>query len=336
MKLLIVDGHAYAYRAFHAIRGLRSPSGLPREMGPGGTVGDGAGPISQGKPTNAIYGFVKMLAKMRAVIGPTHLIVVWDGGLSAERMTALPEYKAHRPEMPDDLKPQLGEIVGYLKAAEIASFCRDGVEADDYIACLARRASDAGMAVVIASSDKDFMQLVSARVGLLNPNDKSETVWTDGQVRAKAGVEPAQIVDWLSLMGDSVDNIPGVPGVGPKTAADLLKQFGSVAELFRRLDEVKSEKVRAALHGSADAVRRNRELVRLKDDLPCDFSPAELAEKPADAGRLRELFARWGFRGMLAALEAESPRSPRETGAGEAVGVNPGLISRGERQAALI
>ncbi len=285
--MLIVDGHAYAYRAFYAIRGLRSPSG---------------------GPTNAIYGFVKMLAKMRAAIGPTHLIVVWDGGLSAERMAVLPEYKAHRPEMPDDLKPQLDEIVGYLKAAGVASFCRDGVEADDYIACLARRAADAGMTVVIASSDKDFMQLVSARVGLLNPNDKSETVWTDEQVRDKTGVEPAQIVDWLSLMGDSVDNIPGVPGVGPKTAADLLNQFGSVAELFRRLDEVKSEKLRGALREAADAVRRNRELVRLRDDLPCDFSPAELAEKPADAGRLRELFARWGFKGMLAALEAESPR----------------------------
>ena len=171
-RLLIVDGHAYAYRAFYAIRGLRSPPG---------------------KPTNAIYGFVKMLAKMRAAIGPTHLIVVWDGGLSAARMAALPEYKAQRPEMPDDLKPQLDEIVNYLKAAGVASFCRDGVEADDYIACLARRAADAGMAVVIASADKDFMQLVSARVGLLNPNDKSETVWTDEQVRAKTGVEPSQI-----------------------------------------------------------------------------------------------------------------------------------------------
>jgi DNA polymerase-1 len=147
------------------------------------------------------------------------------------------------------------------------------------------------------------MQLVSARVGLLNPNDKSETVWTDEQVRDKTGVGPSQVVDWLSLMGDSVDNIPGVPGVGPKTAAELLNQFGSVAELFRRLDEVKSEKVRGALRAAADAVRRNRELVRLRDDLPCDFSPADLAEKPADAGRLRELFARWGFKGMLAALE---------------------------------
>jgi DNA polymerase-1 len=302
-RLLIVDGHAYAYRAFYAIRGLRSPPGEPCETGDRKALGESPGLISQGKPTNAIYGFVKMLAKMRAAIGPTHLMVVWDGGLSAERTAMLPEYKAQRPEMPDDLKPQLDEIVSYLQAAGVASFCRDGVEADDYIACLARRAADAGMAVVIASSDKDFMQLVSARVGLLNPNDKSETVWTDEQVRDKTGVGPSQVVDWLSLMGDSVDNIPGVPGVGPKTAAELLNQFGSVAELFRRLDEVKSEKVRGALRAAADAVRRNRELVRLRDDLPCDFSPADLAEKPVDAGRLRELFARWGFKGMLAALE---------------------------------
>jgi DNA polymerase-1 len=281
-RLLIVDGHAYAYRAFYAIRDLRSPSG---------------------QPTNAIYGFVKMLAKMRAGIEPTHLIVVWDGGLSAERVAVLPEYKAQRPEMPDDLRPQLDEIVSYLKAANVASFCGDGIEADDYIACLARRASDAGMAVVIASSDKDFMQLVSPRVGLLNPNDKSETIWTDEQVLAKTGVGSSQIVDWLGLMGDSVDNIPGVPGVGPKTAADLLNRFGSVAELLGRLDEVKSEKLREALRASAEAVRRNLKLVKLQDDLPCEFSLENLAEKPADAVRLAGLFRQWGFNGMLKALE---------------------------------
>jgi DNA polymerase-1 len=181
------------------------------------------------------------------------------------------------------------------------------VEADDYIACLARRAADAGLEVVIASSDKDFMQLVSERIGLLNPNDKTETIWTEQQVRAKAGVAPAQIVDWLSLTGDSVDNIPGVPGIGPKTAAELLNQFGTVRGLYERLDEVKSEKLRANLRAAMDAVRRNRELVRLREDLPCEFSLDELAEKPADAGRLRELYRRWGFKTLLAALE-ESAR----------------------------
>ena len=280
-RLLIIDGHAYAYRAFHAIRELRSPGG---------------------QPTNAIFAFVKMLAKMRQAIQPTHLIVVWDGGLSAERLSLLPEYKAQRPAMPDDLSPQLDGIAGYLSAAGVASFCGEGVEADDYIAGLARRAADAGMAVVIASSDKDFMQLVSPRIGLLNPNDKSETIWTDEQVRAKAGVEPAQVVDWLSLMGDSVDNIPGVPGVGPKTAADLLKRFGSVSVLFGRLDEVKSEKLRAALRDSVEAVRRNQKMVRLQEELPRRFSPEELTVKTEDVVRLRELYQRWGFNGMLAAL----------------------------------
>jgi DNA polymerase-1 len=280
-RLLIVDGHAYAYRAFHAIRGLRSP---------------------EGRPTNAIYGFVKMLAKMRAAIKPSHLIVVWDGGLSAERTVRLPEYKAQRPPMPADLKPQLDEIVSYLKAAGVASFCREGVEADDYIACLARHASEAGMTVVIASSDKDFMQLVSAQVGLLNPNDKNGTVWTDEQVRTKTGVAPSQIVDWLSLTGDTVDNIPGVAGVGPKTAAGLLMQFGSAVALYGRLDEVKPEKLRAAVRDAADVVRRNRELVRLRDDLPCEFSPAALAGQAPDVVRLRELYQRWGFKGMVAAL----------------------------------
>ena len=208
--------------------------------------------------------------------------------------------------MPDDLRPQLDGIESYLKAANIASFCRDGVEADDYIACLARRAPDAGWQVVIASSDKDFMQLVSPRVGLLNPNDKSEAVWTDEQVRAKTGVEPSQIVDWLALMGDAVDNIPGVPGVGPKTAAGLLKQFGSVDELLARLDEVKSEKLRESLRASAEAVRRNLKLVKLHDGLECGFSPEEFAEKPADAGRLAGLFRQWGFNGMLESLEKSS------------------------------
>ncbi|HTR40973.1 MAG TPA: 5'-3' exonuclease H3TH domain-containing protein [Pseudomonadales bacterium] len=288
-RLLIIDGHSYAYRAFHAIRELHSPSG---------------------QPTNAIYGFIKMLAKLRATVDPTHWIVVWDGGLSAERVAALPEYKAQRAEMPETMRPQLDEIVSYLEAARVASFCQDGIEADDVIACLARRAEAKEWKTVIASADKDFMQLVSARVGLLNPHDKTEAIWTDEQVRNKTGVEPSQIVDWLSLMGDAVDNISGVPGVGPKTAADLLKQFGSVEKLFSSLEKVKSERLRTALAAAKDAVSRNRELVRLHD-VACDFSGQAMAVKAPDTARLRELYSRWGFRTLLAAVE-ESMRSERQ------------------------
>jgi DNA polymerase I len=296
-RLLIVDGHAYAYRAFYAIRSLRSPSG---------------------QAVNGIFGFVKMLAKLRATVGPSHVLVVWDGGLSAERLAAWPAYKAQRPEMPPELGAQLAEMLKYLAAAGVASFCRDGVEADDYIACVARRAERAGFGVVVASSDKDFMQLVTVDgatghggwIGLLNPNDKSEQVWAAEQVRNKAGVEPSQIVDWLSLVGDAVDNIPGVPGVGPKTASELLGRFGSVAGIYGRLSEVKSERIRAALGAAEGAVRRNVGLVRLQDDLACEFSPEALAVGPADAGQLAELFRGWGFRSLLAELAASQSEQP--------------------------
>ncbi|MBU6402715.1 MAG: DNA polymerase I, partial [Verrucomicrobia bacterium] len=258
-RLLILDGHAYAYRAFYAIRHLTSPTGAP---------------------TNAIYGFIKMLAKLRAALQPTHLAVAWDGGLAAERTAAWPEYKAQRPPMPDDLERQLDPIVAYLEAAAIFSLCHEGIEADDWIATLARAAQIQNLPVVIASSDKDFMQLVSPAVGLVNPHDKHESVWTAEQVHAKTGVAPAQVVDWLSLIGDTVDNIPGVPGVGPKTAADLLQQFGSVSAMFARLNEVKSEKLRASLLAGEALVRRNQQLVRLKDDLPLDCTLADLAARP--------------------------------------------------------
>ena len=283
-KLLIIDGHAYAYRAFHAIRELRGPGG---------------------RPTNAVFGFIKMLEKMRTALTPDFLIVVWDGGLSEERMAALPSYKAQRSEMPAELRPQFDEISSYLSAAGIAEFCGDGIEADDYIGCLAQKAAEE-VKVVIASADKDFMQLVTERIGLLNPNDKNGAIWGRAEVFAKAGVEPGQIVDWLALMGDAVDNIPGVTGVGSKTAASLLEQFGSVEKIYSRLAEVRSEKTRAALKNAEADVRRNVRIVRLQP-VPCDFAPEHLAVRPANPEKLRGLFSRWGFNGMLAAL-AETPQ----------------------------
>jgi len=285
--MLIVDGHAYAYRAFHAIRSLNSPTGAP---------------------TNAIFGFIKMTQKMQAQLDPSHLVVVWDGGLAAERMAEHPEYKSQRPPMPADLGTQIDRIQDWLRAAGLATICHAGVEADDWIATIALGAA-AAMPVVIASSDKDFMQLVSARIGLINPNDKSEKVWVADDVRAKTGVAPEQIVDWLSLIGDSVDNIPGVPGVGPKTATDLLTQFGSVDALYTRLGEVKSDKLRASLEASRDIVRRNQRLIRLREDQP---PPAHesVAMQPADLDRLRALYSEWGFRSLLAQVEAAQNMQP--------------------------
>lgn len=286
-RLLIVDGHAYAYRAFHAIQKLNGPDGAP---------------------TNAIYGFIKMLAKMESTLKPSHHCVVWDGGLCAQRMEALPEYKEHRPPMPSDLERQLPEIESYLEAASVPSFINEGIEADDWIASQTCCAVRAEVDVVIASADKDFLQLVSPRVGMLNPNDKTETIWREEQVRTKTGLAPEQVVDWLSLIGDAVDNIPGVPGVGPKTATDLLKQFGSIDQIYAQLGEVKSERIRANLQSAEAHVRRNQKLIRLHTDLPCDFELEALAVRAPDAERLRPLYARWGFKTMLAQLEAAHGR----------------------------
>lgn len=281
-RFLVVDGHAYAYRAFYAIRHLSSPSG---------------------KATNAIYGFIKMLAKMQAQLQPTHLMIVWDGGLAEERMILLPEYKAQRAEMPSGLEQQLDEIVAYLRAASITSYCEGGVEADDFIATVAKKAARENLPVVIASSDKDFMQLVEPKISLLNPNDKSETLWSDDRVREKTGVNPSQIVDWLSLIGDTVDNIPGVAGVGPKTATDLLQRFGSLDELYARIGEIKSEKLRANLLVARELVQRNQKLIRLHDNLPCEFLLEDFTVRPGRFEELRELFTGWGFKTLLHELE---------------------------------
>jgi len=281
-RLLLVDGHAFAYRAFFAIRSLSSP---------------------EGAATNAIYGFIRMLGRMQARVRPSHIAVVWDGGLAAERMALLPEYKAQRPEMPRDLELQLDAIAAYLHAAGIPSVLHDGCEADDLIAAITRRAVADGLDVVIASSDKDFMQLVSRHVRLLNPQDKNDTLLGEEEVKAKTGVEPTQIVAWLSLTGDAVDNIAGVPGVGAKTAADLLRQFGSVDALYQRLEEVRADRLRLQLQTSAEVVRRNQQLVRLKCDAPNEISLEELVCKPGDDAALRQLYARWGFKTLLRELD---------------------------------
>ncbi len=287
--LLLVDGHAYAYRAFFAIRSLSSPAGTP---------------------TNAIYGFVKMVQKIIAQSGASHGAVIWDGGLAEGRKTALPEYKANRPEMPGDLEQQLDEIVTYLKAAGIPTLCQDGLEADDWIARLAQEGIAKGFRVVIASADKDFFQLVGPDLGLINPNDKEERLWSANEVVNKTGVRPEQVVDWLSLVGDAVDNIPGVAGVGPKTAAELLGKHGTIDQLYAQLEAVTSERQRKALTEAREAVFRNRELVRLWAEAAPASDVSSLLFAEPDASKLAELFKKWGFKTML--KELEQRREPSE------------------------
>ena len=278
MRLLIIDGHAFAYRAFYAIRGLTSPTG---------------------QPTNAIYGFINMLAKLEAQVLPTHSVVVWDGGLDEGRVEELDDYKAQRDPMPDDMEVQLDAMVDYLEAEGWASVCDDGVEADDRIGQLAKRAEAEGFEVAIASSDKDFLQLINDRVKMWNPADKSGKPMDAGAVVAKTGVQPSQIVDWLSLVGDAADNIPGVPGVGVKTAAALLNEFGSVDGIYERLAKVGREKLREALAAAEADVRRNQSLVALKLDLPGEPELDDLRRGFQDVARLEALYEAWGFNTLL-------------------------------------
>ena len=280
-RLLLVDGHAYAYRAFFAIRSLNAPDG---------------------SPTNAIYGFIKMIEKMRGLIRPTHILVAWDAGLASERVAILPGYKANRPSTPEALDVQFPQIQQWLVDKGLASWSLEGTEADDWLATYAKRAVDRGWEAVIASADKDFMQLVQPGIHLFKPGDKVERLWGAAEVEAKTGVPPGQVVDWLCLVGDAVDNIPGASGIGPKTAAELLKRFGSIDGIYQRIGEIKSETQRTNLLAAEEAVRRNRLMIRLWTDLPGGTDLEALVPQSGHVPNLRESYRRWGFKSMLAEL----------------------------------
>ena len=277
-SLLIVDGHAYAYRSFHAIRVLNTPTG---------------------QAVNAVFGFIKSIQKILDQVKPTHCLVVWDGGLSETRLQILPEYKAQRPSMPESLSSQIPLIQKYLDAAGIAWYCQQGVEADDWIATVAHQAQASMDRIIVASADKDFMQLVSSRIGLWNPNGSETEIWDANSVIRKTGVKPEQIVDWLCLIGDAVDNIKGVDGVGPKTATSLLNQFGSVAGILDHIAEIKSGSLREKIQAGKDRLSRNQELIRLKDQLPGKVEWGRMNFQLGDPEKLKELFQEFGFKSLL-------------------------------------
>lgn len=279
--LLLIDGTAVAYRAFYAIRGLST---------------------SDGRPTNAVYGFIRMLRQMERIWQPTHRVVVFDGGLPEDRMEALETYKAQRPDMPDPLQEQLPEINEFLERAEVAALLLEQFEADDVMATLTRQAREIGADVLLATSDKDLFQLVGPGVFVVPPS-KSDVRMGPKEIEEKTGVPPERIVDWLALVGDSSDNIPGVPGVGAKTAAGLIQTFGSATHIYGRIAEVKSERIRKALEENRDVVKRNIGLMTLRTDLPCaiDWDAAEI-RKP-DPQKLLPFLERLEFHAMVKEME---------------------------------
>ena len=276
-RLLLVDGTAVAYRSFYAIQNLST---------------------SDGRATNALFGFIRTLQQQRRMWEPTHMAVVFDGGLPVERTTRLESYKAQREEMPSDLVVQMDAIEEYLQCADMPAVRMEGEEADDVMATLAMRAVEAGMEVLLASSDKDMLQIVSDEVNVVEPLKAGRRMGPD-EVRGKLGVEPRQVADWLALVGDAVDNIPGVPGVGPKTAARLLQAYGSIDGIWRHLAEIRPERIRERLAENRDAVERNLEVVRLRTDLKIPISVNSLKVREEDQSRTAPFYEKYELRSFL-------------------------------------
>jgi len=264
----LIDGSGYIFRAFHALPPLTRPS--------------------DGLPVGAVHGFCAMLWKLlqdaRSGKGPTHIAVIFDAARDTYRNAIYEKYKANRPPPPEELVPQFPLIRDAVKAFNIASIEQDGYEADDLIATYAKETLAKGGDVTIVSSDKDLMQLVRPGIAMLDTM-KNRTIGRD-EVLEKFGVEPEKVVDVQSLAGDSVDNVPGVPGIGVKTAAELIKEYGDLDTLLARAGEIKQPKRREKLIEFADQARLSRELVRLKDDVPLAVPLERLGLRETDPGPL--------------------------------------------------
>ncbi len=286
-KLLLFDAYSLIYRAFYAIRFLTGP---------------------QGQPVNAIFGFTKMLRRLIADHQPTHTAVAFDLGPPRQRLAVLPTYKAQRPPTPPDLDAQLPAIRDVLDALRLPVVEIDGEEADDLIATLARQADDAGWDVLIASNDKDFMQLIGPRVQMLRPDGKETAIIDAEGVRARYGVLPDQMIDFLSLLGDAVDNIPGVAGVGEKTAAELLRAHHSLDAMLSNPSAIAKPRIRDAIIAHTAQLRANRELIQLQTNIALPAQLDSLALRPLDAPRLAGLFRQFGFKSLTAEMESQAGR----------------------------
>lgn len=295
--LLLVDGSSYLYRAFHALPPLSN---------------------SAGEPTGALYGVANMLRKLVKDYQPGHLAVIFDAPGKTFRDDLFAAYKAHRPPMPEELARQTAPLHAMVRAMGLPLLQIAGVEADDVIGTLAKQAADQGMRVLIVSGDKDMAQLVDERITLLDTM-KDSSMNARG-VEEKFGVPPARIVDYLALTGDSSDNIPGVPGVGPKTAAKWLGEYGSLDAIMANAVAIQG-KIGEKLRASLDQLPLSRQLATLHCDVPLDLAPEQLRRVPEDIQTLRTLYSRYEFKTWLKQLDettadadppsAVAPASPK-------------------------
>ena len=285
---ILVDGSSYLFRAYHALPELTN---------------------SQGEPTGAIVGVLNMLRRLLNEYHPEHIAVVFDAPGGSFRNQLYKEYKANRPPMPEDLRMQIEPLHDIIRAMGLPLVMVEGVEADDVIGTLAHQATGQGMNTLISTGDKDMAQLVNQHVSLVNT--MSETFTDRDGVVEKFGVKPEQIIDYLALVGDSADNIPGVPKCGPKTAAKWLQAYGDLDTLMTHADEIKG-KIGENLRQSLEFLPLSRTLATIKLDVPLDQGPAEYTPVEADTGRLREHYKRMESSRLLATLEDEGEPAAAE------------------------
>ncbi|MGV7228875.1 MAG: DNA polymerase I [Nitrospirales bacterium] len=282
--VVLVDASGFIFRAFHAIQILTRPDGIP---------------------VNAVYGFITMLMKLLDDMQPDHIAIIFDSARKTFRNDIDPSYKANRTEPPDELVPQFSLVRKATEAFNLDCIELNGFEADDLIATYTKEAINEGAEVTIVSSDKDLMQLVSDRVTMFD-SFKNKRIGPE-QVQEKFGVSPEKVVDVQSLAGDSTDNVPGVPGIGIKTAAQLIQEFGDLDTLLARASEIKQNKRRENLIEHADKARLSRELVRLRNDVPLAIPLSRLGRRQPDLVHLEHFLKEQGFKTILARIQSRSP-----------------------------
>ena len=298
--LVLIDGSSYLYRAFHALPPLTGP---------------------QGEPTGAVLGVLNMLLKSLREHDGAQFVVVFDAPGRTFRDDLFAAYKAHRPPMPDDLRVQIEPLLEAVQALGLPLLRISGVEADDVIGTLARRAADGDRRVLISTGDKDMAQLVGPYITLVNT--MSDSTYDRDGVKAKFDVWPEQIIDYLALAGDSSDGIPGIDKVGPKTAAKWLNQYGSIDTLITNADQV-TGKIGENLRAGLDTLALSRQLATIRCDLDLPPEAADLARRPTDETALRTLYTRFGFKNLLRGLGV--PDSPSATPDGSALVADPALL----------
>ena len=276
-RLILVDGSGSVYRAFFA---------LPSLTGPGGV------------PTNAVLGFATMFLKLLREETPEAIAVAFDGPGPTARHQVFADYKANRPATPEALVRQFPFILQFLSGLRVPALRVPGEEADDILGSAAAAAAAQGYQVTLVTGDKDLLQLVGERVTVRDPVKERRT--GPAEVLARYGVPPAGIPDLFALMGDSVDNIPGVPGIGPKTARELLERFGTLDALLARSAEIPRAKLREALGAHADQARLSRRLATIRTDLPLPWAPADFARRDPDPAALLQLCRELGLARLAA------------------------------------